>query len=339
VYKFIELPSYLIIPSIKQTDQFGWMLGPGFVAFNLFGEDLRAETFLRSSLDLEAQQYLLSISSPWLANYPIDYGFDFIRGLSQDNQRGYFDNSYRTSFYAYFPVKGIVEVYGDIGFAAIEVQDSVLKKDPLFFNAFEGWDYSDWLGGGLRLDGRNAKMYTSQGYMLEFGMKQFGFMGGNYSGREYSSEISLWNDWGWFQLHAMNFLRLREGRFSGTESYVLGGANSVRFMHPNEGVIAKSEILNNLELERVLLHKRPTSFFDVAGYLGLSAVVGGEYVFYEGFSNSTWVARKGGYVGLHVWLPGIEKFRLELGTEWSKVDMVFSLGMFQKRQTQRWRTR
>ena len=97
IYKFTELPAYLIIPSVKQTDQFGWMLGPGFVAFNLLGEDLRVEAFWRSSLDLEAQQYLLSISSPWLANFPIDYGFDFIRGLSQDNQRGYFENSYRTN--------------------------------------------------------------------------------------------------------------------------------------------------------------------------------------------------------------------------------------------------
>ena len=68
-YGFIELFQYFPTPTVKQSDQDGWMVGGAFAALNLLGWDIRAELQARGTLSpwLQAKEYAFYASAPWAA--------------------------------------------------------------------------------------------------------------------------------------------------------------------------------------------------------------------------------------------------------------------------------
>jgi hypothetical protein len=49
-YTFVELPSFLVFPAMKRTDQDGLLMGPGIVFMNMFGLGIHQELMYRTTV-------------------------------------------------------------------------------------------------------------------------------------------------------------------------------------------------------------------------------------------------------------------------------------------------
>src|SRR6185436_4059263 len=76
VYSFRELPPYLPFVAMNKTEQDGLSIGPALASLNFLGWDIRSEFIARFGGTTEFQ---VSLSSPWLGPWPIEYDLAALR--------------------------------------------------------------------------------------------------------------------------------------------------------------------------------------------------------------------------------------------------------------------
>ncbi len=325
-YRFTELFSWIPAPAGKKTDQDGWMLGLALANLNVAGKDIRAEVQYRASLDpwMDAQEYALYTSSPWLLNYPVGWNLEFLRTDSWDNLR----NFQERSWYAHGDVEARVK-----GHFALLLSGS--------YRYLETIGKIPDAGAGVLWDNRDSRMDSRNGVYEEFRVTQYGgFLGGSDDYQEYLWDSRIYKDWGRFISHLGWLARYRPGTQGFYDRLQEGGANTLRGFDPDSAVHGKHEILWNAEERFVLLERRPVSVFGANLFWGLQLVGGvdGSFLWDEdmpGWENY----RSAVYAGVHLVIPALDRLRIEVGYSPDGDGPKIAISLFEKAVSQRWRSR
>lgn len=339
-YQFKELFQYLPAPALKQSDQDGWMAGGALAALNLLGWDIRAEFQARFTVQpwMQAKEFAFYASSPYLIHWPIKWRGEYVKVDSWDPLRGYIENSHNVE---------------------LEIEPKLHRNwSALVHGSFRqvnhaGQDSLAWLGKnvdyapklilGLIWDNRDAQMNTQKGVYSEWSVGQ---NGGVLGGTSNSLEM-LW-DFEWTQkapfeigIVKLGWLaRVRPGEVGFYDRYQQGGANTLRGFVPDSARHGNSEIIWNAEWRKTVLRRTSFSVLGVNAF-GAIDVVGGvdgawlweqEIPSWDDYQSSI-------YGGIHLVVPAINRIRLELGINPADKNWAFTVGLFEKRITQRWRSR
>lgn len=326
VYRFTELFQFFPAPAGKKTDQDGWMLGGALAHLNLGGRDVRLEGQFRTSVDpwMDAKEYALYASSPWLLDWPLDWNVEAVRTDSWDPLRGFFDRSWAVWTDLRYPLTGHWSLLGTGGGRRL--------------------DHADWvpgLGAGVLWDSRDARLDARRGLYEELRVTHYGgLLGGADDFTEY-----LWDGRHYYQVGKQVFSLGALGRFRpGTQGFYerlhQGGANTLRGYDPDSALHGRHEALLNAETRRILVERRTFSMWGIDGFWGLQAVAGADGAFLWDATAPDWSHyRSAAYAGLHLVIPALDRIRCEVGYSPDAKDWVLAVGLFEKNVTQRWRTR
>ncbi len=336
VYQFKELPSYIPYISVLKTDQDGFSAGPALASLNFLGRDIRVEMVGRFGGTVE---YMASASSPWLGDWPVEFDAALIGVDSYNQLEGFAEKSFR------FKTNLIHRIPGPIHLTysgeAFWISDS--KAGNLLSNG--NWDWVPRLGAGLLWDGRDRKVHTREGWYQEVQYTQNGgLLGGPAHFGEWLSDTRLY--WNWYPseiLHVSSLYRYRTGETGRTigsyDDFHLGGANSFRGTGPNHASGVREWIVF-LENRHTLIDKKQVSLAGIHAYFGLQGVMGLE-------TGNVWNHSRlvpdsfipGWYGGLHLLIAGVDRLRFEMGSKTTKLMMSYHLGLMEKSQIQRFRSR
>ena len=123
------------------------------------------------------------------------------------------------------------------------------------------------------------------------------------------------------------------------KSFHAGGVNTLRG-YPHDAYRGKSECLVDVENRVDLLRKRTLRMWRWSAFYAMQGVLGVE-------SASLWdhealVERSfhpGYYAGLHLLVAGVDRIRLEFGSNFAKFELETDLGILDKPDIQRFRAR
>lgn len=326
LYAFTELFQYFPSPAGKKTDQDGWMLGGALAHLNAFGRDIRVEGQFRATVVpwMDAKEYALYASSPWLLNWPLDWNFELLRTDSWDGLRGYFDRSWALWTDLRYPLSTHWNLLATGGGRRLDHADAM-----------------PGLGGGLLWDSRDARLDTRRGLYEEFRVTRYGGpLGGADDFVEY-----LWDGRHYYSLgdHVWSLgalVRWRPGTQSFTERLHQGGANTLRGFDPDSAVHGRHEALLNAEYRHVLVERSHFALWGFDAFWGLQAVAGADGAFLWDKTAPDWAHyRSAAYAGLHLVIPALDRLRCEVGYSPDARDWIIAVGLFEKNVTQRWRTR
>ncbi len=202
----------------------------------------------------------------------------------------------------------------------------------------------DWvpqIGGGLLLDTRESRVNPHRGLYLEgLGNVYGGLLGGSTNYMELLIDGRSFLAFGEKHiLHTSLLIQNRWGKVGSYDKYYGGGSNSLRGFVAGD-FIGDGEILTTLEYRYEWIGNKTFSFFGIHGFIGLQWVLGVDGGYF--WEKQNWTKGEegwGGYTGFHVLLPGLDRLRIELGSQITKVKWEFAVGLFEKSSTQRWRIR
>jgi outer membrane protein assembly factor BamA len=338
-YRFLEMFQYLPAPSVKQTDQDGWMVGGALAALNLFGYDIRAEVQARGTVSpwLRAKEYAFYASSPYMGKYPVDWKTEVVRADSWDPLRDYHEESW----FAEADVLHMTK-HGFGGLVTIGGRNLQHVDDSLAWLSGSHHDLVPRLGAAVLWDNRDAAIDTRKGVYQEL---RFTKVGGPLGGPADYSEW-LWDVQGSLPLgpgtaRITMLTRYRPGRIGFYDRFHQGGANTLRGFNPDSSIHGNSEILANTEWRHPFVDRRPINLLGIQGFWGLQGVVGADYAWlWDGDSLPGWSDyRTSIYAGLHLLVPALERVRFEIGGNPRDRSWAFTIGLFEKAATQRWRSR
>ena len=208
-----------------------------------------------------------------------------------------------------------------------------------------GGDFIPRFGGGYLWDGRDRRHNPRRGVYQELRLTQNGgFLGGEADYSEWLSDTRVY-----FPLQKRNVLyfgvlyQYRTGDSGSTfplyDRFHAGGANTLRGFG-NDAYQGRSECIATLENRVDLIRKRVFKLWSWGGYYGLQGVTGVE-------AASLWGHRAlmegdfhaGAYAGIHLILAGVDKIRLEVGSNTAKLDIHTTFGILEKADVQRFRAR
>lgn len=339
-YLFRELPPYIPFVTVAVTDQDGFSAGPGLASLNFLGYDIRTEAIARFGGTTEFQA---SISSPWLGGLPVEYDLAAIRVDSYNHIERFHEDSWRVKLELAHRLgrKSQFLYNGEFFRLRAEKVDTAVRKvtlDP------EG-DIIPRLGGGYLWDGRDRRHNPRRGLYQEFRVTQSGgFLGGDADYSEWLSDTRVYLPWSWRNVLFLGALyQYRTGETGQTfpiyDQFHAGGANTLRGFG-NDAYRGRNECIATLENRVDLVRKRGFKLWNWGGYYGLLGVAGveaaslwGHHALMEGGFHA------GTYAGLHLVSAGIDKIRLELGSNTAKLDIQITLGILEKADVQRFRAR
>ena len=337
-YQLLELFQYLPSPTVKQSDQDGWMVGGALAALNLFGYGIRAEVQARTTVDpwMQAKEYAFYASAPWAGSKPISWSAQLIRDDSWDPLRNFKDDSWNSEFDA----KALSSLrWGGLitgGFRSMQH-----TSDSLAWLSTHGSDWVPALGAGVVFDNRDALWDTRKGIYSEWRVTQNGgVLGGAADYTEY-----LWDAEGSLPLgpglvRATSLVRLRPGTVGFYDRLQQGGANTLRGFSPDSSVHGNSEIIENLEWREPILERKSLRVLGIQGYYGLQWVLGVDGAWLWDKGNPGWDDyRSSVYAGIHIVVPAIDRIRIEVGANPRTGTWAITVGLFEKAVTQRWRSR
>jgi len=326
-------------PALKQSDQDGWMVGGALAALNLFGYDIRAEVQARGTLSpwLQAKEFAFYASSPYAGNWPVSWKTEMIRTDSWDPLRNFHDQSWNGELDASY--LGSCKLGGlfTSGFRLLDhgSQDSL---------AWLGTHRQEWvprLGFAFLWDTRDAAMETHRGLYNEWRVTQNGgLLGGpaNYLELLWDAQGTL--PWGPGVIRTGSLIRLRPGTVGFYDELFQGGANTLRGFSPDSAIYGNSEIILNAEWRQPWVHRRSLRVLGVQGFWGLDWCAGYDGAWLWDKGTPDWSNyRDALYVGLHLLVPAIERIRFEVGADPRTRTWAFTIGLFEKATTQRWRSR
>ncbi len=349
-YRFFEILAYLPVIVVEKTDQDGWSAGPGLASVNLLGRDIRLEALSRFGGTTE---YQFSLSSPWIVSLPIEYDL-FAKRVDSYNSLDDF-HELSDEFRLRLNERYLGQWRMTRGLESIFLADMLrLHSDRQGVQLSQGRsDLIPRLGAGLLWQNLDARINTTRGVRVEMeGKRSGGPLGGPSDYWEWTLDFRAYLPlWPFYLRHILQFSNLYQWR-SGVlgenvplyDRFHLGGVNSLRGYEPGTAS-GKSEWILNWEYRykigpplHVMLWKWPT-------YFAFESVVGVDRA--QVWKSSSWVGNQsfyGGYTGLHILTPGIERIRLELGSpakRWQEANLAltFDIGLYEKSKSQRFAKR
>ena len=339
-YGFIELFQYFPTPTVKQSDQDGWMVGGAFAALNLLGWDIRAELQARGTLSpwLQAKEYAFYASAPWAVHWPVAWDLELVKTDSWDPLRSFHDRSLYGNFEFSHMTQSHLGGLVTGGFRAMEHTGAPGSHPWLSAGP------TDWvprLGAGVLYDDRDSKADTRRGIYQELRITQSGgWLGGPADYFECLWDARSATPIGPGQLRTNSLLRLRPGTIGFYDRLQQGGANTLRGYSPDSAAHGGQEWLGNIEWRQAMLERRPLRILGIQGFWALQWVLGSDGAFLWDKGQPHWDDyRAAAYVGVHLLVPAIDRVRFELGVNPRSKSWEFTIGLFEKALTQRWRSR
>ncbi len=357
-YRFVELPGFLIFPAMKKTDQLGWMFGPGFAVFNLFGTDTRIDSYVRTTLlphAFAATEYQFLASSPWIGSLPVRYNLLMIQNDSYNPLKEYNENSLNSRLDLFMDIQNIFNlvVSGETFTVKHDHENEIFTggdrrvSEPMFLSS-GGRDFVPKLGIGFSFDRRERILNPHRGFYQEALVSKYGgALGGPADYWEYLFDFRGFLPAGERNIFVLSLLgQYRPGRMGAYDFYHVGGANTLRTYDPVSEYFGQHEILGTIEYRFQLFERRPLALFGLHFHYGFQFVLGTDYAllwmeednFKEGRSYHSYFA------GIHLLLPYVDRFRIEFGFH----DIILrefegkfglSFGLFEKSIYQRDRVR
>ncbi len=341
-YHFTELFQYIPAPSVKQTDQDGWMLGGALAALNLFGYDIRAELQARGTVDpwLRAKEFAFYANAPWAGSVPLSWKTELIQTDSWDALRGFHDRSLNGEL--------DLEQMNGRNFGGIlsggfrRLRHIGQASDPVFWLSGSSWDWVPRVGAAFVWDSRDASLDTRSGVYSEVRLTQNGgILGGPADYFEMLWDLQGTLPAGPGIVRAGMLTRYRPGTIGLYDRLHQGGSNTLRGNNPDSSVWGNSEVITNLEWRQALLERRSIKLLGVQGFWALQWVAGfdGAWLWKGEKIPGPENYRSAIYGGVHLVLPAIDRVRIEMGGNPYEKSWAFTIGLFEKEATQRWRSR
>jgi outer membrane protein assembly factor BamA len=343
-YLFQELPPYIPFINGTKTDQDGFLIGPAFLSVNFLGHDLRLEGFFRTSIHplFKINEWQLSSHALWIGSLPVEHAFAYRYRNSENSLLHFRETSHRVNLDLFQRLTPRFHLLYKGALSYVSA-DSTNRNRVLL--SPRGGDWVPRLGFGFRIDTRTSTLDPLSGHYLESALTQ---NGGILGGPAHFVEF-LWDTRNYLSLtprHTLSWNHLIRQRFGTLGAYDrlhLGGANSLRGYRFEDGLSGDSEWLSTLEYRyrwfpRIPLHVANWHFF-----LGLQWVAGVDFgaVWNKVPYNKSFELEVGSsyYTGFHVLIPAIDRIRLEVGSQFARFRLEWSLGLFEKATSQRWHIR
>lgn len=355
-YNFTELPSFILFPAMKRTDQDGLLMGPGLTIMNCFGTGIHQEflnRFTVAPVPLRAKEFLSYTYIPDV------FGFDATGELtvnyfkSYNALKEYKENSVYTVAGLNIRLPGQFSLI--LSFSSLNV-----KHDPgsEFFTADGsaiqmfygdgGWDYVPSAGAGIILDTRERQMNPHRGFYTEARYTLYGEkLGGDSDYSEFITDFRGYIPAGLRHIFHVSLLgRYRPGTVPAYELYHAGGVNSLRTFMPDPDICGQHEFLGTVEYRYELFTGRQVSLLDLNAWYGLQLVAGMDnaalWLPDETFTHGRYYYSF--YAGVHLLVPALERVRLEFGFNTidprdMSIKFGINLGWYEKAYTQRRRVR
>jgi len=337
-YHFRELPPYIPFVAIAKTEQDGFSIGPALASLNFLGQGTRSEFISRFGGTTEFQA---SMSSTRLGDLPLQYDLAVIRIASFNHFENFEENSWRAKLDLVHRLGGFKNLLYAGEIFHLESTDSVSRT--ILLNS-EG-DFVPRLGGGLLWDSRDRRHDPRHGLYQELRLTQDGgWLGGPADFTEWLSDTRLYLPWlNTNVLQLASLYQYRTGTLGETfgqyDEYHVGGLNTLRgFSH--DAYRGKSEVILTSENRTDLIRKKVLKLWKWSAYYGLQGIVGLE-------TASLWNHNAllendfhtSGYLGLHLLIAGVDRIRLEAGSNFAKFQVEADLGILDKVDIQRFRSR
>ncbi|MEN9308408.1 MAG: hypothetical protein RL173_2340 [Fibrobacterota bacterium] len=332
VYKLIELPLVVPVPNGRIADEEGISLGAGLKAPNLFGRAVAGEFLFLLGHSTEWQ---LNMGAPRFGALPIGWELFTSRTDRRDEARAYKEVSYTSRASGQFPTDSRLR-----GLAEFQVTQFRSDRDGIALSPDRQDVIPMFRAGGL-WDGRDRVSLTTSGLYQELSIKKSGRpLNGPVDSWEYLSDTRAWlpisSRWG---MHASHLLQVQTGRTGGWQTFVLGGANTVRGLPPS-WANAPSEEIASLEMRWLAKPVRPVDVFGANLFYGLQLVAGVD----AGVAwKDEWGERKGFglFGGADLVVPFLERVRFVVsqsptGGKWTA---RYGVGLFEKTVIERYRVR
>lgn len=355
-YCYRELPSYIIYPAMKRTDQDGLMIGPGITFMNIGGLGIHQEILSRYTVIpeiLKAKEVLSYTRIPSLNSFPLSAELTMSYFESYNSLKLYNENSFYSQLDLYYrfskTCRGIAtaSAFNVRHDNSSPVFTEVSEDIPMFYGSGD-WDYLPSAGAGFVLDTRERQMNPHSGIYNEYRATIYGSrLGGDSDYTEY-----IWDFRGYIPagdrhiIHTNLLGRYRPGTIPGYELYHVGGVNSLRVYEPDPSMCGQHEALATTEYRYELFTHRQISLWDIHGYYGLQFVGGMDnavqWLKHDRYNKGTYY--NSFYAGVHLLVPVLERVRFEFGYsgfENDRYNFTFgaNMGWYEKASTQRRRVR
>lgn len=356
VYRFTELPAFIIFPAMKRTDQDGLLMGPGLTIMNLFGTGIHQEFLNRFTVAPEPMRAKEFLS---YTGIPDVFGLDITADLtvnyfnSYNTLKLYRENSVYSVADLVFRLPGHFSII--TSFSSLNVRhdpdSETFTPDGVVMRMFYGdggWDFVPGAGAGLVVDTRERQMNPHRGFYAEARYTLYGEkLGGDGDFSAIIGDFRGYLPAGKRHVFHLSLLgRYRPGTLPAYELYHAGGVNSLRTFMPDPEICGQNEFLGTLEYRYELFTGRQVSFMDLNAWYGLQLVAGMDNAI-EWLPGET---LKGGryfnsfYAGIHLLVPALERVRLEFGFNTGdptdrSIRFGINLGWYEKASTQRRRVR
>ena len=331
VFRLIELPLVVPVPNGRISDEEGISLGAGLKAPNLFGRAVAGEFLFLLGHSTEWQ---LNMGAPRWGGVPIGWELFTSRTDRWDEGRHYKELSYTSRGGMNGPTDGRLR-------ALAEIQVTQIDADrPGIALSADNHDVIPMLRLGMLWDGRDRISLTSRGLYQELSVKKSGEpLNGPVDSWEYLSDTRAWipvsATWG---IHASHLVQVQTGRVGGWQTYVVGGANTVRGL-PGNWATGPSEEIGSVEARWLVVAPRPVDLWGANLYYGVQLIGGADV---GAAWTDEWGERRGMglFTGADLVVPFLERIRL-VGSVSPTMGWraAFAVGLFEKTVIERYRVR
>ncbi len=356
IYNYKELPSYLLFPAMKRTDQDGLLMGPGVAFTNILGRGIHQEFLSRVTVVpevLRAKELLSYTRIPDVYGVMFDTEITVNYFKSYNALKLYNENSLYSLADFNYRFKKYFHILGSLSSLNVKHDPETLTftaaGDAL--NMYAGndrWDYVPGAGAGFAIDTRERIMNPHRGIYNEVKFTQFGEkLGGDGDYSEYTFDFRGYIPVGQKHIIHINTLgRYRPGTMPAYELYHAGGVNSLRSFEPDPEICGQHEVLGTVEYRYELFANRQIAIFNMNGYYGIQIIAGVdnalEWLPDESFKEGRYYSSV--YAGLHLLVPVLERIRLEFGVnsfdrDKKTIKFGINMGWYEKAYTQRRRVR
>jgi len=355
-YSYKELPSLIVHPAMKRTDQDGLLIGPGISFLNLFGKGIHQEFLSRVTIApelLRAKELLSYTRIPDVYGLSFDTEFTVNYFKSFNALKLFDENSLYSQAEFTYRLKQHFRIIGSLSSLNIRHDPNVttFTAQRNIMRMFEGdgqWDFLPAAGIGLAIDTRERMMNPHSGVYSEIKFSQFGRkLGGDGDYSEYTYDLRVYIPAGLKHIIHVNTLgRYRPGTVPSYELFHAGGINSLRTFEADPELCGQHEILATAEYRYEFFANRQIKIFEMNGHYGLQFVLGVDNA-WEWLPDQTFRFGRyynSVYTGIHLLIPALERLRLEFGfnsfdVEEKTIKFGLSCGWFEKASTQRRRVR
>ena len=350
---FTELTQQVLFPTFKSSDINGLMLGGGGAFLNLFGRDVRADAYARTSIDpvFNATEFQIWMLSPWFLEWPLSWEL-IITGVNSDNPvKSFVERSFAFELDIYQKLEEPFKLIYTADYYHFLKDDDAkeyrgYRATSPFFLSDGGFDAVPKLGLGAVYDTRSPLINPLQGHYVELRLSQYGgFLGGPASYQEYlfdhrsyaslsSKHIFYWASLGQY----------RPGTIGAYDYFHVGGANSLRGFPSSQDFFGKHEFISSFEYRYEFVERSTGELWGDHFYYSLQWVSGVDLAVLWESDCADARPLMSFFTGVHVLFPLLDRIRFEIGAGQDlsypeETFWAFTIGLFDKAMLQRERLR